>query len=88
LAFCTDDGGPLTDDCDACEAASCCALRAACYVDATCACADHALDACNGVGAGADAGVACWSTFAAASDVASQRYECLRAACRDVCGLP
>jgi hypothetical protein len=88
MAFCTDDGGPLPDDCDACEAASCCALRVACYGDPTCACADDALDACNGSSAGADAGASCWSAFAAANSVAEQRYECLRAACRDVCSIP
>lgn len=93
-AFCTADGGTFGGACDACEAASCCALRVACYSDATCSCADQTLDTCTTAlpdaaeDAAAAAAGSCWTAFAAASSIAEERYECLRGACASACGIP
>jgi hypothetical protein len=84
---CVVDGGFVADDCEACEAMSCCAPRVACYDDIGCDCADQAMDACEESEPDGGADGTCLASFAETGALAKARVDCKTAMCKDVCGL-
>jgi hypothetical protein len=81
--------------CDQCESASCCGTRVACLSDPTCACADQALEACQGdvmtdggVTDRSSAAARCWDVFSGTGSLAQARAACQRASCQTVCAVP
>jgi hypothetical protein len=87
-------GADAGNPCDDCESKWCCQTRLACYADPVCDCADEAIGACANTmpdAAAISTGGAptqCWTAFSASGHIAQERFECLRAWCQKVCGLP